>query len=68
MPSPTKPRSVGRPRTRPEGCRECPVYLTDAELVRIDRTASDAGLSRAEWLRRMALDAAGIARIPSPKK
>lgn len=59
-----KPRGVGRPRTRPEGVRECPVYLTGPEIAAVDKAAGKAGLSRAEWLRRLALGAVGL----GPKK
>ena len=62
----TRPR--GRPRTRPEGVRECPVYLTPEEIAAVDQRAASDGISRAEWLRRTALAAAGISGNPRRKK
>lgn len=52
MPAEQSARRAGRPRTRPEGIRECPVYLTEPEIAAADQTARDSGISRAEWMRR----------------
>lgn len=68
MPTKAEPRSVGRPRTRPVGVRECPVYLTEPEIAAVDAQAALAGVSRAEWLRRTALAGAGITGKTRAKK
>lgn len=60
------PRGPGRPRTRPADVRECPVYLTPTEIDAADSLARAAGVSRAEWLRRLAV--AEIARKTRAKK
>lgn len=48
-------RSVGRPRTRPDGAKMRNWYATDAEYARLQREAERENLSAQELVRRRAL-------------
>lgn len=53
-----KKRSVGRPRTRPDGATPLAARFSPAERKRINAAAKRAGLSAAQWMRKVILEAA----------
>lgn len=52
-------RSVGRPRTRPDGATPLAARFAPAERSRINAAAERAGMSAAQWMRAVVLRAAG---------
>lgn len=53
--TPPAKRSVGRPRTRPDGAKARNWYATDAEYQRLQRDAEREGISAQELVRRRAI-------------
>lgn len=55
MPTETKRKGPGRPRTKPADARERKWWATDGEYRALEREARAAGLSVQELVRRRAL-------------